>query len=152
VSTRLPPGAAVVLTPREAALLHQARGAIVDHWRGFARGVGVPFPRALLPLLDELAVVALNAGFDLGTNGGTATGSAVPAAVPLIATPVMDGPTYMSSREAAERLSISTRAIRKALASGRLAGRQRGGRAWEVEAEAVERYRQERAQRRAGVA
>lgn len=134
----LPGGDLVILTAEEAALLATVRPREDRWWRSN----GTTTPQALAELLDGLGSVATGAR-GTGDGGSGAVGTAeVPA---MVASGTADRcSSWPRVTEAARRLGVSDRGVRKAITEGRLrAVRDREG-AYRCDPEALDTYRPRR--------
>ncbi|MCW2538573.1 MAG: hypothetical protein JWN95_298 [Frankiales bacterium] len=134
----------VILDAEDSALFAACARQIRAAWR--ANGAGVPASvEVALRHLTEAAVL----------YHATRTASVVASdSLPLLdemASVALDC-VWLSASEAAVELGISSRAVRDAAESGRLAGRKRGGGrgAWQVTQESVAEYAAARERRATG--
>lgn len=115
------PGASGALVPgRVAALIY--RQVDLGHLRAELRGTDAEAAAVLMAL--HMAALAWR---------GSATGTEQPSAAEPAA-------SWLSTKEAAEMLNVTPRAIRKAIDAQRLPA-ERIGRSWRVSREDVEHYR-----------
>lgn len=138
--TRLPPGAAFTLSAARCAQIALCRSQILAV---FQRNGGIP--PGLLEDLDEMAAIArerdaIRVARDRGSHPGSD-----PVRI-FDADNVKGEPVYVGMSEAVDLLKISDTAVRKALAEGRVIGRQRGGpgSSWLIDLESIERFARER--------
>lgn len=145
---RLEPGASVVMSADDAALIAMGGVALVEWHRRFARRMGVEFPQRLVRLLDELAAVARESG---RLDGGSATGAGDGSApVPPLGGGVGSvRASWLDTAEAAQQIGIGERAVRRACREHRLIGERRGdGGAWEIDPVSVAHFAERRGKRR----
>ena len=133
---RLPAGAAAVLTDRLCGYLVRSEQDILAGWRR----------DGLAPPLDLVEALATWRAIAVEARLAAKSGASEPTSSELVPELGDCGSaaavSWMTVKEAAERLEISERAVTKAIQEGRLSGRRiAGGSRWEVTDASVDRYR-----------
>jgi excisionase family DNA binding protein len=140
VTGRLPAGAAAVITATLCGYLVRSEQDILAGWRRD----GLAPPADLVDALATWRAIAVDARLAARSRTPELAGSGL---VPELGAGGSGAAvSWVTAKEAAERLRISERAVTKAIQQGRLSGRRiAGGSRWEVTDASVDRYRPRKA-------